>query len=192
LGFAGGGCGAGVAGAVLCAEGGVDEPEQPAITIEARRTGVSIFVNIWGDMTRYSEIDWGLLLLRLGFAALLIGLHGWTRLLRAFNFVVRGQVWTFVGVVQSLGFPYPSVFAVLSALSESVAVVFVALGVFTRPAAAVIAFNLSVAFYNEVVKHDSFELPALYLLLALVILVAGPGRAAIGGQRPSRSDRIRR
>ena len=77
-------------------------------------------------MRRYSEIDLGLLLLRLGFAALLIGFHGWTRLFRAFNLVVHHQAWPFVGLVQRLGFPYPSVFAVLSALSESVAVAFLA------------------------------------------------------------------
>ena len=143
-------------------------------------------------MTRYSETDWGLLLLRLGFAALLIGLHGWTRLLRAFNFVVHGQAWTFVTVVERLGFPYPSVFAVLSALSESVAVVLVALGIFARPAAAIIAFNMAVAFYNEAAKGDPFELPALYLLGAVVILVAGPGRAVVGATRARGSDRIRR
>ena len=143
-------------------------------------------------MTRYTETDWGLLLLRLGFAALLIGLHGWTRFLRAFNFVVHGQAWTFVSVVERLGFPYPSVFAVLSALSESVAVVFVALGLFARPAAAVIAFNMSVAFYNEAAKGDSFELPGLYLLLAAVIIVAGPGRAVVGAKPARGSDRVRR
>ena len=143
-------------------------------------------------MTRYSETEWGLLLLRLGFAALLIGLHGWTRLLRAFNFVVHGQAWTFVSVVERLGFPYPSVFAVLSALSESVAVVFVALGLFARPAAAVIAFNMAVAFYNEAAKGDPFELPGLYLLLAAVIVVAGPGRAVVGAKPARGSDRIRR
>jgi putative oxidoreductase len=143
-------------------------------------------------MIRYSQTDWGLLLLRLGFAALLIGQHGGTRLLRAFNFVVYGQAWTFVSVVARLGFPYPSVFAVLSALSESVAVVFVALGLFARPAAAVIAFNMAVAFYNEAAKGDPFELPALYLLLAAVIVVAGPGRAAVGAKPGTGSDRIRR
>jgi putative oxidoreductase len=143
-------------------------------------------------MTRHSETDWGLLLLRLGFAALLIGLHGWTRLLRAFNFVVHGQAWTFVGVVDRLGFPYPPAFAVLSALSESVAVVFVVLGLFTRPAAAVIAFNMAVALYNEAIKGDPFELPALYLLCALVLLVAGAGRIVVRPRRSSGTNRIRR
>ena len=131
-------------------------------------------------MTRYSEVDWGLLLLRLGFAALLIGLHGWTRLIRAFNFVVHDQAWTFVGVVQRLGFPFPATFAVLSALSESVAVALIALGLFTRPAAAVVAFNLAVALYNEASKGDPFELPALYLVRALALLVAGPGSLVPG------------
>jgi putative oxidoreductase len=137
-------------------------------------------------MIRYSTTDWGLLLLRLGFAALLIGLHGWARLIRAFNFVVHGQAWTFVALVERLGFPYPSFFAVLSALAESVAVALVALGIFTRPAAAVIAFDMAVAFYNEAAKGDPFELPALYLLGALVLLVSGPGGLAIG-RRKSRN-----
>jgi putative oxidoreductase len=137
-------------------------------------------------MTRFSEMDWGLLLLRLGLAALLIGLHGWTRLIRAFDFVVHGQAWTFVGVVQRLGFPFPSVFAVLSALSESVAVAFIALGLFTRPAAAIVAFNLAVAFYNEASKGDPFELPALYLLIAATLVVTGPGAFAVGRRKAVR------
>ena len=142
-------------------------------------------------MTRYSATDWGLLLLRVGFAALMIGLHGWTRLLRAFNHVVHGQAWTFVDLVGRIGFPYPSVFAVLSALSESVALVFIALGLFTRPAAAVIGFNMAVAFYNEAGKGDPFELPAVYLLCALVLLVTGPGAAAVA-RKASAPGRVRK
>jgi putative oxidoreductase len=142
-------------------------------------------------MRRYSEIDLGLLLLRLGFAALLIGFHGWTRLLRAFSFVVHHEAWPFVGVVQRLGFPYPSVFAVLSALSESVAVVFVAFGLYTRPACLVIAFNMTVAIHNEASRGDSVELPALYLLAAIILLVAGPGRISVGAPASSDVDRRR-
>jgi len=134
------------------------------------------------SMLRYSGSDWGLLLLRLGAAALLVGLHGWTRLGRAFNLAVHGTPWTFVDLVGRLGFPFPAVFAVLSALSESVAVVFIAVGLFTRPAAAVVAFNMAVAFYNEAGKGDPIELPALYLLIALVLVVTGPG--ALSVERP--------
>ena len=125
-------------------------------------------------MTRYSATDWGLLLLRLGFAALLIGLHGWTRLLRAFNFVVHGTPWTFVDLVGRLGFPFPPAFAVASALSESAAVTLIAIGLFTRPAAAIVAFNMAVAFYNEAGKGDPFELPG----------AVPAARARRGGRRP--------
>ena len=142
-------------------------------------------------MTRLSGIDWGLLLLRLGFTALLISLHGWTRFLRAYNYLVHGQAWTFVGVVERLGFPYPPVFAVLSALSESVAVVFVALGLFTRSAATIIAFNMAVAFYNEASKGDPYELPALYLLDAIVLAAAGPGLVSIDARRRAGIPRVK-
>jgi putative oxidoreductase len=141
-------------------------------------------------MIRHSGTDWGLLLLRVGFAAMLVGLHGWTRLLRAFNYTVHGHAWTFVGVVERLGFPVPAVFAVLSAMSESVAVVFVVLGIYTRPAAAVIAFNMAVATYNEASKGDPWELPALYLLSALVLALTGPGALSVA-VRPAWFRRVR-
>jgi putative oxidoreductase len=141
-------------------------------------------------LTRQTGADWGLLLLRLGFAAMLSGLHGWTRLTRAFNYAVYGQAWPFVAVVERLGFPVPAVFAVLSAMSESIAVVFVLLGIYTRPAAAVIAFNMTVATYNEASKGDPWELPALYLLSALVLVLAGPGAMSLP-VRPAWSGRLR-
>ncbi len=98
--------------------------------------------------------------------------------------------WTFVDLVGRLGFPFPPAFAVASALSESAAVTLIAIGLFTRPAAAIVAFNMAVAFYNEAGKGDPFELPALYLLLALVVAVAGPGAIAMDRRRaPARLRR---
>ena len=118
----------------------------------------------------------GLLILRLGFASLLLGFHGWTRLGRAIGYVFYGQPWTFVDLVGRLGFPMPAVFAVLSATAESVGAVLVAVGLFTRWGAALIAINMAVALFNEAAKGDPLELPALYLLGAVVILLLGPGR----------------
>ena len=117
----------------------------------------------------------GLLILRLGFASLLLGFHGWTRLGRAIGYVFSGQSWTFVDLVERLGFPMPAVFAVLSASAESVGAVLVAVGLFTRGAAALIAINMAVALFNEASKGDPLELPALYLLGAVAILLLGPG-----------------
>ena len=43
-------------------------------------------------MRRLSQMttDVALFVMRLGYAALLIGFHGWTRLLRAFHYAVHG------------------------------------------------------------------------------------------------------
>lgn len=134
-------------------------------------------------MSRVSTSEIGLLVLRLGFAALLIGFHGWLRFHRAFDYVVFGEPWTFVALVGRLGFPFPPVFAVLSALAESIAVLFVGVGLFTRWAAGIVAINMTVALLNESLKGDPIELPALYLLGAVVIIVLGPGRFSIDGRR---------
>ena len=130
-------------------------------------------------MRRASSNDVGLLVLRFGYAALLIGFHGWTRLHRAFVYVLFGESWAFVGVVERLGFPFPALFAVLSALAESVGCSFIAAGLFTRWAAAIVAINMTVALVNELVTSDPIELPALYLLGALAVLILGPGRISL-------------
>lgn len=137
-------------------------------------------------MGKVSKTDVGLLLLRLGFASLLIGFHGWTRLHRAAGFVFFGEPWTFVSLVERLGFPLPSVFAVLSALSESVGALMVAVGLFTRSTSAAIALNMTVALMNEASKGDPLELPGLYFLGAVVILVLGPGLVSVDRRRVSR------
>jgi len=123
----------------------------------------------------------GLLVLRIGFASLLVGFHGWTRLGRAIGYVFYGQPWTFVDLVGRLGFPMPAVFAVLSATAESVGAVLVALGLFTRWGAALIAMNMAVALFNEASKGDPLELPALYFIGAVAILLLGPGSWSLDG-----------
>jgi putative oxidoreductase len=130
-------------------------------------------------MIRNSPTDVGLLLLRLGFAALLVWLHGWHRLVQAFGYLFLGEPWTFVGFVGSLGFPYPVVFAVCSALAESVGALLVGLGLATRIGAAAVAINMSVAVFNEARGGDPIELPALYLLIAVTLLITGPGAFAL-------------
>jgi uncharacterized membrane protein YphA (DoxX/SURF4 family) len=132
-------------------------------------------------MARTSRADWGLLVLRLGLVSLLLGFHGWARFLRAFHYAVQGEAWTFVAVVERLGFPIPGVFAVLSALSESIGAVLLGLGIVPRLASAIIAFNMAVAVFSEAGKGDPWELPALYLLGAVVLTIAGPGAMTLGG-----------
>lgn len=120
--------------------------------------------------------DVGLLVLRLGFAALMLSLHGWPRIQRVYAHFVHDQPWGFVSVVAGIGLPYPLVFALLSSFAESVASFCVGLGLFTRLAALLLVGNMSVALYSEASKGDPFELPALYLLIAVTLVVTGGGR----------------
>jgi putative oxidoreductase len=137
-------------------------------------------------MPRLTATDLGLLVLRLGCASLLIGFHGWTRLHRAIDYAFFGQPWTFVSLVERLGFPFPSTFAVASAVAESVGALFMAAGFCTRWASAVVAFNMAVALCNEASKGDPIELPALYLVGALAVAILGAGRVSVDGRmRPN-------
>ena len=120
--------------------------------------------------------DASLLMMRLGYAALLLAFHGGPRFVHAFQFVARGEPWGFVDIVGQMGLPFAPGFAVASALSESIGAALVAAGLWTRFAAASIVINMTVALIHEAAKGDPFELPALYLLGALAFLVAGAGR----------------
>jgi len=138
-------------------------------------------------MTAHSRADWGLFLLRVGLASLLIGLHGGPRLIRVFRYAFLGEPWTFVGLVGGIGFPFPLTFALLSTAADSIGAFLVGLGFLTRWASVMIAINMTVAVYFETTGGDPFELPALYLLGAAVLAVAGPGAYSVDAVRAARS-----
>lgn len=87
----------------------------------------------------------------------------------------------FIEGVASMGFPLPTVFAWGSGIAELGGGVLLALGLFTRPAAALIVANMAVAV---VIRHagDPFgnrELALLYGAIALLFLLTGPGRYSV-------------
>jgi putative oxidoreductase len=128
--------------------------------------------------------DLGLLFLRIGIGGMLLGLHGWARLVKAFGYLFLGQPWTFVGLVQRMGFPMPTVFAVASALAESLGAILLIAGWGTRWAALVVGFNLAAAAGLELSKHSAtVELPAVYLIAILTIGIAGAGRYSLDARR---------
>ena len=77
----------------------------------------------------------------------------------------------------------PAAFAVLSVLAESLGALLLIPGLWTRWAAGVITVNFIVAVASERAKGDPIELPALYLLGALVLALAGPGRFSLDARR---------
>ena len=123
--------------------------------------------------------DLALLVLRLGAAGLMVVFHGQGKLFRAVDYVVRGDAWPFVNVVDGLGFPAPPVFAVLSAVAESVCAMLVAVGLWTRLAGSALAVNMLVATLSERLGGDPIELPAIYVVVAVTVVLAGAGRYSV-------------
>jgi putative oxidoreductase len=124
----------------------------------------------------------------------MITMHGWGKLVR----MASGDQ-GFVSGVAQMGFPMPLVFAWAAVIAETVLAVMVTLGLFTRPAAAVLAFNMAVAAFlrhrahlhwasalglatypPETVKGwGNPELALVYLLVFLALALAGGGRYAL-------------
>lgn len=87
----------------------------------------------------------------------------------------------FVTGVAELGFPAPIAFAWAASLAESAGGFFMALGLFTRPAAFFVLFTMGTAFF---LRHaaDPFqkkELALLYGVIALGVLLIGAGRYSL-------------
>jgi putative oxidoreductase len=137
--------------------------------------------------------DIGQLLLRLAGLYLALG-HGWGKVVG----LASGQT-RFVEAVANLGFPLPALFAWAAALSEFAGGIAIALGLFTRWAAAFAACTMFVAAF---VRHRAAsqllswlgvapaseqslkawgnpELAMLFLLVCLSVVLSGPGRLSI-------------
>jgi putative oxidoreductase len=134
--------------------------------------------------------DVAVLLLRAGIGGMLCIYHGWGKLLGASSYVLRGAEWPMVGFVGGLGFPLPGFFAVCAALAESVFAVLLAMGLRTREAAAIVAFNMAVAVYHHARSDGKIEFAMLYLLPALLFVFMPAGRfsvdALLRGRAPAK------
>lgn len=129
------------------------------------------------------SVDLGLLALRLAVGANLIVFHGWGKLTGG------PETWRRVGgAMSNLGLEFwPTVWGAAAAFSESLGALLVLVGLFTRPAAGLLAFTMLVAALRHLnlppdaagagwqgASH-ALELLGAFLALAL----AGPGRFAI-------------
>jgi putative oxidoreductase len=137
--------------------------------------------------------DLGLLILRLAGLYLAIG-HGWGKVVGLASGESR-----FLEGVANLGFPVPIVFAWAAALSELVGGIAMALGLFTRWAAAFAAATMFVAAFVRHRAASQFlswigvapasdeqfkawgnpELATIFLLVCAAVALLGPGRFSI-------------
>jgi putative oxidoreductase len=124
--------------------------------------------------------DAGLLVLRLGLAAILL-FHGIYK-------VTHGVAWI-AGPLGRVGLPAFVAYGVY--VAEILAPVLLIVGLWTRLAAAVIAFDMAMAIFlarsGDVAKINpmgggwAIELEVLLLVAALALALAGGGRFSIGG-----------
>ena len=127
---------------------------------------------LFGGPNNAAATDAGLLILR-AFAGISLALaHGYGKLPPSDGFI-QG--------VGELGYPMPIVFAWAAALAEFAGGLLLALGLFTRPSALLIAITMATAGF---LAHgeDPFgvkELAFLYLAIAVLYVLAGAGRYSI-------------
>lgn len=123
--------------------------------------------------------DTGKLLLRAVLALLLL-FHGMSKLIGGIGFIT--------GMLEKAGLP--GAFGYLVYIGEVVAPLLILIGVFTRPAALIVAVNMVVAL---LLVHTSqffslnetggwaLELQGMYLGAALAVALLGAGRYSVGG-----------
>ncbi len=128
--------------------------------------------------------EYGWVFLRVGIGAMIFALHGYARIGKLYNHFVLGQPWTFVGLVQRIGFPMPVFFAVASALVEAICSIMLILGFGTRWAALLLAINMAVATGFELNKGGGgAELPGVYLVTLIALAIGGSGTYSLDARR---------
>jgi len=138
--------------------------------------------SLFARLTRPLTVDGGLLLLRIWLGSMMIS-HGVGK--------VFGTPGKFMESVAGMGFPMPEVFAWAGALSEFAGGILLIGGLLSRPAALLGGITMAVAAF---IRHadDPFgkkELALTYLVLHLVVLLAGPGRISMDSYLASRTGK---
>ncbi len=104
--------------------------------------------------------------------------HGWSKLLS------DASRWERLGnaLTQWIGLDSLKVtFGFFAAFSESIGALLIAFGLLTRPAALLLGLTMLVASTKKIseVGIDGSELPLLFLMLSIVILLKGPGKYSL-------------
>lgn len=118
--------------------------------------------------------DWGLLVLRVGVGSIFMA-HGWPKLAGgASTWEKLGHATKFVGITFA-----PTFFGFMAATTEFFGGLLVALGLFFRPALALLFMTMAVALSMHLGKGDGYTQwsnSATSAVIFLAMLLTGPGR----------------
>lgn len=132
--------------------------------------------------------DTGKLLLRIYIGFIMMYFHGWGKL--------NGgpELWTKLGgSMSNLGITFaPTFWGFLSMFAEFFVPIFIIIGLFFRPAAFILAFNMLVAMISHFSRLDPWnkiELPMTFFAIFLIFLFIGPGNYSIDAYIRKRKQR---
>jgi putative oxidoreductase len=118
------------------------------------------------------------LILRFFTGVMMCYYHGWSKLMADSSRWERlGNALTYWIGLDSL----KVTFGFLAAFSESIGSLLIAIGLFTRPATFLLGITMTVASSKKISEAgiDGAELPLLFLILCLVIILKGPGKLSL-------------
>ncbi|MDX2147655.1 MAG: DoxX family protein [Planctomycetota bacterium] len=123
------------------------------------------------------------LTLRLAYAGMVFFFHG---LHKAEEFIANrrtGAPWKLVDEIREMDLPAPFATAVATSLAQLIAPIFIAAGLFTRPAALVLAGVLAGAIAQNLSADRDPQLAALYTLVAGTLALWGAPAFSLDARR---------
>ena len=121
--------------------------------------------------------DWGLFWLRVGTGFLMIYNHGWDKLFGG------PEKWSKTGILgmKATGIEsFPVFFGFIASFSESIAALFIALGLFLRPSSFLLFLTMATAtLFHFSSGQGNPEKAMLFGLVCLVLIWVGPGKFSL-------------
>ncbi len=129
---------------------------------------------IWSKLSKHTDL--GLLILRIGFGLGMLIFHGWGKLIGG------PEAWNSIGQsVELFGIDFGhTFFGFMAAFAESVGAICIVLGLFYRPAVAILGFTMVVATLSVFVRESGNPGHAFknFFICAGIFLV-GPGKHSL-------------
>lgn len=122
--------------------------------------------------------DFGILILRIGIGLAFVLVFGYPKITGGLDFWMKlGQAMGNLGITFA-----PQFWGFMSALTEFGGGILLVLGLFTRPAAFFMAFNMTVAITNHLTHKDPWNVvihPIELFTVFIAVLIIGGGRFSI-------------
>jgi len=124
-------------------------------------------------------VAWGHLILRASAGLMIFYIHGWHKLVGGVAYLQHGTPWTLAREVAEMHFPAPVASAFAATVMQFICSPLIAVGLFTRLNAALLAATLSVAILQNLLAGRDPQLALLYVIVLLSLVFLGGGRFSL-------------